>query len=247
MREEGKQLELFGNGFLSVDQQKQVDEFLDINKSHNALNIENAKSTALLLDEAGFDRDFDYKFTLQSKEITREKSFGYTHNNTQFNAEVTFTSVVVGVYIQANVIKDGEIIKRNFQVTSEDGKIMCNGITDQYRYYKPSTLLNKLVDFNKNVVNQLELENKQIIALNTISNKYRELCPEAKVTIGNDYYRGTRNYDSFPTIKVEFKSGSSITLRLGYGDTMDQEILWKKHDAQKEELGDLITRFNNQK
>ena len=241
MREEGKQLELFGNEFLSVDQQKQVDEFLDRNKRHNALNIE--KATTLLLDEAGFDRGFDYKFTLQSKEITIENSFGYTHNNTQFNAEVTLTSVDVGVYIQANEIKNGEIIKRNFQVTSEDGKIMCTGITDQYRYYKPGTLLNKLVDFNEKVVNRLELKNKQIIALNTISNKYRELCPEAKVTITDEF---AYNHP-FPTVKVEFKSGSSITFRLGFGDTMDQEILCKKHDAQKEELGDLITRFNNQK
>jgi len=83
------------------------------------------------------------------------------------------------------------------------------------------------------------------IALDIIVAKYQKLYPNAKVTIGSDYYR--RSYASFPTVKVKFESGSSVEFVLGYGNEMDKERFHKKYDAQTETTKDLCDRFNNQK
>ena len=122
---------------------------------------------------------------------------------------------------------------------------MCTSITEQYRYYKPSTLYTKFNEYNERKVNELEHNNKQKIALDIIVAKYQKLYPKAEVKIGSDYYR--RSYNSFPIVKVKFESGSSVEFTLGYGDEMEKERFHKKWDAQTETTKDLLTRFNNQK
>jgi len=124
---------------------------------------------------------------------------------------------------------------------------MCTSITEQYRYYKPSSLYTKFNEYNERKVNELEHKNKEDIALNNVVVNFQTFYPDAQVTIGSDYYRGDRNYTSFPIVKVEFKSGSYISFQLGYGDKMEEVRFYKKYDAQSETTEDLLDRFNNQK
>ena len=118
---------------------------------------------------------------------------------------------------------------------------------NQQLHYKPSSLLVKYNEYNQRIVGELEYKNKQEIALNNVVANFQTFYPDAQVTIGSDYYRGTRNYDSFPIVKVEFKSGSYISFQLGYGDKMEEVRFHKKYDAQSESTQDLLIRFNNQK
>lgn len=241
------QLDLFHGKVLTVEQQEEVNRFIK-QQGERAVKAEKRISrTILMLDEAGFVYGKDYSSDFEVKEVTREQRFGYGYNNTDYMHEVTYTQSSGNVFLWVDTINDGKLKTYKSSVDREGDKLMCTSVTSQYRYYKPSSLLTKYKEHNERVVNELEHENKQKIALNTIVKKYQTLYPEATVTIGSDYYRSRRSYTDFPIVKVLFKSGSWVSFQLGYGSEMDKERFHKKHDAQTETTKDLLSRFNNQK
>ena len=244
---ETMQLDLFHGKVLTVEQQEEVNRFIK-RQAERAVDSQNdVNRKMLLLDEAGFVQGRDYDSNFEIHEVTTEREFGYSYNNTNYEHEVTYMNAVGGVYLKVNRIKDGVVIKYNSSVSKEGDKLMCTSITSQYRYYKPSSLLTKYKEYNQRVINELEHKNKQSIALDNVVSKYQTLYPEAKVTIGSDYYRSRRNYDSFPLVIVTFKSGSSVSFQLGYSNEMEEVRFYKKYDAQTEKVEDLLNRFNNQK
>ena len=241
------QLDLFHGKVLTAEQQEEVNKFIK-NQAERAIKAANRNNkTMLMLDEAGFVYGQDYSSNFEVEEVTREQRFGYGYNNTDYEFEVTYIQNTGNVFLWVNTIKNGKIETYKSSIDVEGDKLMCTSITKQYRHYKPSSLLVKYKEYNERIVGELEHKNKQSIALNNVVAKYQTLYPEAKVTIGSDYYRGTRNYDSFPIVKVEFKSGSYISFQLGYGDKMEEVRFHKKYDAQSETTDQLLTRFNNQK
>jgi hypothetical protein len=203
----------------------------------------------MMLDEAGFVQGVDYDSNFEVYEVTKEREFGYSYNNTNFEYEVTYINSYGCVYLITDSIKDGKIKKHNATVDREGSKLMCTYITEQYRYYKPSTLLTKLKENRKSKIAELNRQNKEQVCLDYTVAKYQKLYPEATVKIGSDYYRGYRgrSYDQFKIVVIEFKSGSSVTFQLGYGYELDQERLHKRYDAQKETVEQSLERFNNQK
>ena len=242
---ETMQLDLFNGVVLTTDQQLEIDNFIKKQAERAVKSQDNVNRTMLLMDEAGFVQGKDYISNFEVHEVTKEVSFGYSYNSTNYEHEVTYMNAVGGVYLKANIIKDGKIKTRNVSVDREYNKIMCTSITEQYRYYKPSSLYTKFNEYNERKINELEHNNNQKIALDIIVAKYQKLYPEAEVKIGSDYYR--RSYNSFPTVKVKFESGSSVEFTLGYGDEMEKERFHKKYDAQTETVENLLERFNNQK
>ncbi len=242
---ETMQLDLFHGVVLTTKQQEEINKFIHTQDNRAVKSQEDVNKTMLLLDEAGFVQGRDYENNFEIYEVTKEHTFGYSYNNTNWQHEVTYMNAVGGVYLKVNIIKDGKIKTHNSSVDREYDKLMCTSITEQYRYYKPSSLYTKFNEYNERKINELEYNNKQKIALDIVVAKYQKLYPEAEVTIGSDYYR--RSYDSFPTVKVKFESGSSVEFTLGYGNEMEKERFHKKYDAQTETIKDLLTRFNNQK
>lgn len=241
------QLDLFHGKVLTAEQQEEVNRFIK-SQAERAIKAEKRNNkTMLMLDEAGFVYGQDYSSNFEVEEVTKEQRFGYGYNNTDYEFEVTYIQNTGNVFLWVNTIKDGEIKIYKSSLDVEGDKLMCTSITKQYRHYKPSSLLVKYNEHNQRIVGELEYKNKQKIALNTIVAKYQKLYPEAKVTIDSDYHRKSRNYDSFPTVKVEFQSGSYVSFTLGYGNEMDQEVFHKKYDVQSESAQDLLIRFNNQK
>ena len=241
------QLDLFHGKVLTAEQQEEVNRFIK-SQAERAIKAEKRNNkTMLMLDEAGFVYGQDYSSNFEVEEVTKEQRFGYGYNNTDYEFEVTYIQNTGNVFLWVNTIKDGEIKIYKSSLDVEGDKLMCTSITKQYRHYKPSSLLVKYNEHNQRIVGELEYKNKQKIALNTIVAKYQKLYPEAKVTIDSDYHRKSRNYDSFPTVKVEFQSGSYVSFKLGYGNEIDQEVFHKKYDAQSESAQDLLIRFNNQK
>ena len=242
---ETMQLDLFHGVVLTTEQQEEVNKFIKGQAERAVKSQDDVNKTMLLLDEAGFVQGVDYDSSFEVYEVTKEHTFGYSYNNTNYEYEVTYMNAVGGVYLKVNTIKEGKIKEYGASVDREYNKLMCTSITEQYRYYKPSSLYTKFNEYNERKVNELEHRNKQKIALDIVVAKYQKLYPKAEVTIGSDYYR--RSYNSFPIVKVKFESGSSVEFTLGYGDEMEKERFHKKWDAQTETTKDLLTRFNNQK
>ena len=245
LNSETMQLDLFHGKVLTVEQQEEVNKFIK-RQAERAVDSQNdINRKMLLLDEAGFVQGRDYDSNFEIHEVTTEREFGYSYNNTNYEYEVTYMNAVGNVYLKVNTIKKGKIKEYTASIDREGNKLMCTSITEQYRYYKPSSLYTKFNEYNERKINELEYNNKQKIALDIIVAKYQKLYPKAEVTIGSDYYR--RSYNSFPTVIVKFESNSSVEFTLGYGDEMEKERFHKKYDAQHETTKDLCDRLNNQK
>ena len=244
------QLDLFEGLVLTTEQQEQVDSFIKRQTLNAAEADRNVGRIMMMLDEAGFVMGVDYGCNFEVFEVTSKREFGYSYNNTNFEHEVTYINAVGGVYLITDVIRDGKIIKHNAPVSREGDKLMCTNITDQYRYYKPSTLLTKLKESRKAKIQELDRKNKEQVCLDYTVAKYQKLYPEAEVKADYDYYSAYNNrssYEQFRIVVVKFKSGSSVTFRLGYGYELDKERLHKSYDAQKENVEQTLERFNNQK
>ena len=242
---ETMQLDLFNGVILNTKQQEQIDDFTKRQATRAVTSQENVKLTMLLMDEVGFVQGKDYISNFEVHEVTKECQFGYSYNNTNFEHEVTYMNAVGGIHLIVNTIKDGELEVHKSSVNRDGVKLMCTTITEQYRYYKPSTLYTKFNEYNDRKINELEHKGKQKIAVGKIIAKYKKLYPKAVVCSGTDYYRSS--YTSFPIVKVKFPSGSEISFTLGYGDEMEKEILHKRYDAVKETIKQSLEKYNNQK
>ena len=239
------QLDLFHGVILTTEQEQEIATWIENQAKRVANGQENVNRIMLLLDEAGFVQDRDYKCNFEVYEATSERDFGYSYNDTNYTHKVSYLNAGGGVYLIINTIKDGELGVHKTNVQKEGDRLMCTSITEQYRYYKPSSLYTKFNEYNDRKISELEHNGKQNIALNIVVAKYQKLYPEAKVTIGSDYYR--RSYTSFPIVKVKFTSGSEVSFTLGYGDNLENVQFHKKYDAVSEGTEALMERFNNQK
>ena len=242
---ETMQLDLFNGVILNTKQQEQIDDFTKRQATRVVTSKENVKLTMLLMDEAGFVQGKDYISNFEVHEVTKECQFGSSYNNTNFEHEVTYMNATGGIYLIVNNIKDGELEVYKSSVDRDGVKLMCTTITEQYRYYKPSSLYTKFNEYNDRKINELEHKGKQKIAVGKIIAKYKKLYPKAVVRSGTDYYRSS--YTSFPIVKVKFPSGSEISFTLGYGNEMEKEILHKRYDAVRETIEQSLEKYNNQK
>jgi hypothetical protein len=242
------QLDLFEGLVLTTEQQEQIDSFIKRQTLNAGEADRNVGKIMMMLDEAGFVQGVDYNSNFEVYEVTSKREFGYSYNNTNFEHEITYINAVGGVYLIVDTIKEGKIVKYNAPVSREGDKLMCTNITEQYRYYKPSTLLTKLKESRKAKINELSRQNKEQVCLDYTIAKYQKLYPEAEVKEGSDYTRyGRHDYKQFKTVVVKFKSGSSVTFQLGYSYELDKERLYESYDAQKETVEQTLERFNNQK
>ena len=242
---ETMQLDLFNGLVLTTEQQEEINNFINKQAKRAVDSQDNVNRTMLLMDEAGFVQGKDYISNFEVHEVTKEVSFGYSYNSTNYEHEVTYMNAVGGVYLKVNIIKDNKIKTHNASVNREYGKIMCTSVTEQYRYYKPSSLYTKFNEYNERKVNELARTNKESIAMDNVITKFRKQYPEATVYASTDYYR--RSYQSFPIVKVKFASGSEVSFTLGYGDDLENVRFHKKYDAVSESTEALMERFNNQK
>jgi hypothetical protein len=239
------QLDLFQGILLTTEQEQEVATWIE-NQAKRAVKSQDEVNTiALMLDRAGFVQNRDYKCNFEVFEVTQEREFGYSYNNTNFTKEVTYMNAVGNVHLITNCIHEGEMKKYKASVSRDGNKLMCTSITEQYRYYIPSSLYTKFKEHNERKINELAHTKKQAIALDIIVAKYQKLYPKAEVVVGTDYYR--RSYQSFPIVKVKFASGSEVSFTLGYGDDLENVRFHKKHDAVSESTEALMERFNNQK
>lgn len=182
---ETMQLDLFNGVVLTTKQQEQVDSFIKSQEKRAVESQEEINRTMLLLDEAGFVMGVDYACNFEVEEVTSKREFGYSYNNTNFEYEVTYISSYGSVYLITDSINGGKIKKHNATVSREGNKLMCTSITEQYRYYKPSSLLTKLKEHRKSIIQELDRNNKKQACLDYTVAKYKKLYPKAKVRKGS--------------------------------------------------------------
>ena len=239
------QLDLFHGVVLTQDQEKEVKNWVKRQATNAAENQENVNRIMLMLDEAGFVQGKDYDSNFEVHEVTCDREFGYSYNNTNYEYEVTYLNSCGNVYLKTNTVYEGKMKNYNSTVSREGDKLMCTSVTSQYRYYKPSSLLVKFNEHNSLQNSKLNRLNAEDIAIENIIAKFQNQYPKAEVTRGNDYYR--RSYQSFPIVKVKFESGSEVSFTLGWSDDLENVRFHKKYDAVSESTEALMERFNNQK
>ena len=123
------QLDLFHGKVLTVEQQEEVNRFIK-NQAERAIKEEKRiNKTMLMLDEAGFVYGQDYSSNFEVEEVTKEVSFGYSYNNTNWEHEVTYTQSSGNVFLWVNTINNGELKTYKSSVDKEGDKLMCTSIT----------------------------------------------------------------------------------------------------------------------
>ena len=239
------QLDLFHGVVLTTEQEQEIATWIE-NQAKRAANCqEDINRIMLMLDEAGFVQGKDYDSNFEVHEVTTEKDFGYSYNNTNYEYEVTYLNACGSVYLKVNTVHEGKIKIYNSTVSREGNKLMCTSVTSQYRYYKPSSLLVKYNEHNSLQNSKLNRMNAEDLAIKNVIAKFQKQYPKAIVTRGSDYYR--RSYTSFPIVKVKFESGSEVSFTLGYSGELEKVRFHKKYDAVSESTEALMERFNNQK
>ena len=240
------QLDLFEGKVLTTEQRLEVQSYIERGDKEVVRKREENIKIQLLLDRAGFREGIDYINDFDVSEKTYNHEFGYSYNNTQWEAEVSVMRNSGGCQILFDSFRNGKIEMGKSFVYREGDKLQCTCITSQYRHYKPSSLLSKLEKHNAYSLIQLESTNKKQSVIEYTVEKYTKLFPNAEVKIGSDYNRGRNNYSEFKTVIINFPSGSYVIYRLGYDN--DGEYLHKKFDNVVDTLKgmDLLNHFNNQ-
>jgi hypothetical protein len=237
------QLDLFAGILHTPEQEKMINDFLERQKQNVLSNeLDNQRNERVLV-ENGFVYGMDYVNTFKKEIITREVTLGSRWFNNEFTAELTYESVSGYLSLKAKRFYQGELTNTTFSISFDNGKAQCTYLQDQYRYIKPSTLLEKLKVYNSRQETLLEEYKKKNSLKQTIIDKYTKLYPNATITTKDDW---TKYSGSFEIVEVKFESGSFIQFRLDIYN--NKEFIYKKHDAEFEGMNsdELLERFSKQ-
>ena len=242
-----KQLEL-NFGMLTAAQQERVDRYKKNQERSVVLDSAEESKIEKLLLEAGFRPGHDFINTTEVKSVTAIKSFGYGEN--EFETEITYNVKEGGCKLITDRYdrQKNEMVVGKVYLTLHYDKLECSTITGNYRAYKPTSLFNKLQDYNTDQKNKYAHANKTKTILNYTIEKYKKLFPNATVEEGMDYRKRGRGHDyiDFPIVYVKFESGSWLSFRLGH--EIDREYTHKKFNRVTSEMTSMavLEMFNNQ-
>ena len=237
------QLDLFAGILLTQEQQEMINDYVDrCNKNAEYHKQINQRLEQMLLD-AGFIKGKDFVNDFETKVTTREVTLGYTWRNNTFETEVTYTETKGSVRLKGVYFNSKELLEREFNVDFDKDKVQCTAVQDQYRYIKPTTLLEKLRNYNEKEEYTYNEYVKKNALTNSIIKKYTELYPNATVEVKNEW---SKYSGSFQILEVKFQSGSYVQFTI---DAYKQEErLYKKYDVQFEQMSveEVLNKFNNQ-
>jgi hypothetical protein len=237
------QLDLFAGILFTPYQEKQINTFLERQKTAVKLNTTANQQNNELLIRNGFKLGIDFQNTFKVEVVTREVTLGSSYDKTLFTTELTFENTVGSISLNGKQFYNGILADTMFSIGFEHDKVQCNAIQDQYRYVKPTTLLEKLKVHNSRQEALFEEYKKKTSLKETIIEKYTKLYPKATVTNKNDW---SKYSGSFDIIEVAFDSGSYIQFKL---DTChNKEFVHKKYDAEFETMNsdELLEKFSKQ-
>ena len=237
------QLDLFEGILRTPEQEKMINDFLERQKTSVKLNtIANQQNEKLLIDN-GFIFGMDFVNTFKVETVTKEVTLGYRYDNTNFEVELTYETPTGYISLKGKRFTQDKLTDDTFGVSFERDKVQCLTIQDQYRYIKPTTLLDKLKVYNSRQETLFEEYKKKTSLKQTVIEKYTKLYPNATITAKTDW---TKYNGHFDIIEVKFESGSYVQFKL---DTYkNEEYIYKKHDAKFDRMkaDELLERFSKQ-
>ena len=243
----GQQLELFEVLSAKEEQQKsnELNRIIKLHKSR--MELTQRKKNILL--ENGFVEGTHFVVEESIKMGNVDYSIGYSFDDTRKD----FTDKIDVYYGDCYLIlkefsaRTNIIESRNITFDLEKGKLNSYSLQNySSRFIKPTTMLNKLVEADQRADYERLAHNKTTSILEHTLNKYKTLYPNAHVVQSTGYRSTNSSYYEWKTVVVTFKSGSSITLRLG--TDKDREYISKSNDVvvDKMSLTEKMDYFNNQ-
>jgi len=243
----GQQLELF-EVLSAKEEQEKSDTLNRIIKNHKRrMDLTQSKKNILL--ENGFveGTHFVVEENIETENVEYEIGYGYDDTRKSFTDKIDVYKgdcylILKDFYAKTNIIKN-----RNITFDLEKGKLNSYSLQNySSRFIKPTTMLNKLVEASQRADYECLAHNKTALILEHTLNKYKTLYPNAHVVQGTDYRSTNSSYYEWKTVVVTFKSGSSITLRLG--TDKDREYISKSKDVVVDEMSltEKMNYFNNQ-
>lgn len=196
-----------------------------------------------LLNEKGFtDRHFEYTIS-DSKITTKFNVADWRNEPKHVETEIeSFTWQIYLLYSKYNKTSNSIGTVKGYFWADKD-KIECSSLTENYRYYKPESILSMIEKSYGVAINQYNEANKLKSNIEYTVNKYKELYPETTIVTGKEYSKDGREFDK---ITVKFKSGSYVAFRVD--KKVDNEWIIAKHDAVFNKLkgNDILDYFNTQ-
>lgn len=250
MEEEMKnpnQLDLFAGIVLTTRQQQLIDEFIK-NQSKTA-KIKETQNQSLEKDlvDAGFVFGMDFENAFKIVTVKKEVSLGYYEE--RFSIELEYETFEGDIRLLGKQFEptQNKILDTKFYIDAEftrgGVKVSSYSIMDNYRKVKPSTMLQKLKEYNERQHYRFEEFNRRETTKQNTLKKYQEKYPNATVTLSTDWdkYSGT-----FNTLVVGFPSGSYIVFRLW--DKENSETVHKVYDAEFKKLNteEVLDKFSKQ-
>lgn len=237
------QLDMFAGVLLTVEQDKMVEEFIK-NQKHSAfLAGKRIQQNEKLMVDNGFIYGMDFINTYKIETVTRKVTLGQRYNDTQFEVEITYEMGSGGISLKGKRFYNNKLEDSTFSIEFDGNKVQSPTIQENYRYIKPSTLLEKLKVYSERAKTLFEEYKKKTSLKQNVIEKYTKLYPNTTITVKDEW---TKYSGSFEVIEVKFASGSYVQFRL---DTYNnKEYLYKKHDASFATLSsdELLERFSNQ-
>jgi len=238
------QLDLFEGILLTPEQEKMVADFLNKQKNANEnAKTRNQQNEKLLVDN-GFIYGMDFVNDFNIKTVTRSVTLGYyRYDNTQFETELTYEASSGGISLKGKRFYNNELKDSIFSVDFGKDKVQCITIQDQYRYIKPSTLLEKLKQYSKRAELQFEEYKKKTSLKQTVIDKYTKLYPNATIEVKREWNKYSGDFE---IIEVKFTSGSYVQFKLDIYKNI--EYLYKKYDAEVDKMkaDELLEKFSKQ-
>jgi hypothetical protein len=242
------QLDLFAGILFTPEQEKMIADFVTQCQTSAASLKSTNKHNEQLLISNGFVKDIDFVNTFKTEIVTKEVTLGYNWQKNQFKTEVTYESH--GGYIALkgkqfnSSSKPNELSDITFSVDFDQrDKAQCYSIQDQFRYIKPSTLLEKLKTHNSRQVYLYQEHLKRTDLKQNVIEKYTKLYPNTTITTEREY---SKYSGSFDVIVVKFESGSYVQFRLDLYKNV--EYIYKRYDAELDKMSseELLEKFSKQ-
>ena len=242
------QLDLFAGKVLTTKQIEQAAKYVETNNKIEKEKCSHYEKVEKLFTKYGLS---DYvKCDYRIEEKTYTKAFNTYSDTNKFEKEISVVECKGGIkiiYKRFNTkTQKAHNIDYGVWVSDVDflyEKIQMSSITNNYRYYKFSSIKKKIDEYNDSALRQEKYSKDVIKASGELKADMEKQYPNAIIT---EYFADIKEWDQWRNlrcVKVTFQSGSYVEYKV-YSDK--SKALLRSKDMQKESIEQMINRFNMQ-
>ena len=242
------QLDLFAGKVLTTKQIEQAAQYVIANNKIEKEKYNNLTKIEKLFAKYGLSDYIRCDYRIEEKTYT--KTFNTYSDRNQFDIDIEVNECKGGIkiiYKRFNTkTQKAHNIDYGVWVSDVDflyEKIQMSSITNNYRYYKFSSIKKKIDEYNDSALRQEKYSKDVIKASGELKADMEKQYPNAIVT---EYFADIKEWDQWRNlrcVKVTFQSGSYVEYKV-YSDK--SKALLRSKDMQKETVEQMINRFNMQ-